>query len=185
MGLEAPPHVGDEGGVFRDLGRQRVNSPRGVKELPRGPGDRPDADENVAGPEKPAERLAVQGVVEVGRVRPGDQLFVRALRDDGRRSVVSHERGGVETERLGPRTEVFLELRGVRLEQHAAARKIAGGQLHVAQKRPALRFAVKLGRLIGFGDKGCDVAHEARVDRPLDGNRSHDRGDDSRDGGDQ
>src|ERR1700722_20835557 len=46
MSFKATPHVGDEGGVFRDLGRQRVDPPRGVEELPPGAGDRPNGDDD-------------------------------------------------------------------------------------------------------------------------------------------
>src|ERR1700727_3275700 len=84
MSFKATPHVGDEGGVFRDLGRQRVDPPRGVEELPTGAGDRPNADEDVADAEEAAERLAVQGVLEVGWGRLGDQLLCLALRDEER-----------------------------------------------------------------------------------------------------
>ena len=121
MSFEASPHVGDERGVFRDLGRQRIDPARGVEELPFGAGDRPNADEDVADAEEAAQRLAIQGVLEVGRLGPGDQLVVRSLRDDDRRPVALHQRGGGEAQRLGARAEVFVELSGVRLEQQGAA----------------------------------------------------------------
>ena len=145
VGLEASPHVGDERGVLGDLGRQRVDPARGVEELSVGAGDRPNADENVADPEKAAERLAVQGVLEVGRVGPGDQLFVRAFGDHGRRSVALHQGRGSETQRLRPRAEVVLELRRIGAKQQGAARNVAGRQLDVPQQRPALGFAIAAG----------------------------------------
>ena len=101
------PHVGDERGVFRNLGRQRVNPSRGVQELPVGAGDRPNADEDVADAEEAAERFAIHGVLEVGRLRFGDQLLVRPLRDNDRSSIVLHERGGGKAQRLRARAEVF------------------------------------------------------------------------------
>ena len=94
MGLEASPYVGDERGVFSDLGRQGVNSSRSVQELPVGARDGPNADEDVADAEEAAERLAVYGVLKVGRLRSGDQLRVRPLRDNDRSAVVPHDRGG-------------------------------------------------------------------------------------------
>ena len=97
MGLEARPHVGDERGVFGDLGRQRVDPPRRVQELPVGAGDRANPDKDVADAEKAAERLAIHGVLEVGRLRSGDKLLVRPLRDNDRRSIVLHDRGGGKT----------------------------------------------------------------------------------------
>ena len=74
MGFETRPDVGNERRVFRDLGRQRVDPPRGVQELPFSAGNRPNADENVADPEEAAERFTIQGVPEVRRLRSGDQL---------------------------------------------------------------------------------------------------------------
>ena len=64
--LKACPDVGNERRIFRDLGRQRVDPSRGVQELPVSPGNRPNADEDVAGPEEAAERFTIAG-------RPGSR----------------------------------------------------------------------------------------------------------------
>src|SRR5277367_1119710 len=92
MSLKATPHIGDERRVFRDLGRQRVDPSRSVQELPIGPGNWPNANEEVADSEEAAERFTIDGVLKVGRLRSGDQLVVRPLRDNDRSSVVLHER---------------------------------------------------------------------------------------------
>ena len=74
MRLEASPHVGDERRVFRDLGGQRVDPARRIQELPVGAVNRPNADEDIPGAEKPAQSLPVHRVLEVGGLGPGDQL---------------------------------------------------------------------------------------------------------------
>src|SRR3984885_5601844 len=92
MSLKAPPHVGNERRVFRDLGRQWVDPSRSVQELPVGAGNRPYADEDVANPEESAKRFTIRSVLKVRRLRSGDELVVRPLRDNDRSSVVLHER---------------------------------------------------------------------------------------------
>ena len=95
------PHMLEtSGGVLGNLGRQRVDPPRRVKELPAWAGDRANADENIADAQEAAQRLAVQRVLEIGRLRPGDQLLVRAVSDHDRSSVALHQRGGGEPQRF-------------------------------------------------------------------------------------
>src|SRR5258705_2734 len=73
MRFEARPDVGNEGRVFRDLGRQRVNPSGSVQELAVRPRDRANANEDVADPEEAAERFAIDGVLKIRRFRFGDQ----------------------------------------------------------------------------------------------------------------
>ena len=76
MGLEATEEIGYARGVLRDLGGERIDCARGVKELAVGAGNRSNGDESVSGAEKAAKRLAIDRVPEIGRVRSGDQLVV-------------------------------------------------------------------------------------------------------------
>ena len=94
-------------------------------------------------PRKP--QSAVYGVLKVGRLRSGDQLRVRPLRDNDWSAVAPHDRGGGKAKSFGARAEVFLELSGIRLEQKAAAADIAGGQFDIAQERATLGFAGRAG----------------------------------------
>ena len=96
------------------------NAARRVEELAVGLGDRANGDENIAGPEKPGRRVSP---FTASWKSDGSGLAIslgsEPFREMIDRSVASHQRGGVETERLGPRTEIVLELRGIRLELHA------------------------------------------------------------------
>ena len=167
------------------LAVKRIEAARRVEELAIGLRDGADGDEDISGSENLADQFAIHGVPEVRRLRLGDQLGVRPFREMNDRSVAFHQRGGAEAEHFSPRTEIFVELSGVRLELRGAAGDIAGGQLSVAQERAALSVAIKLRRLIGFVDERRDVAHEFGVDRPFDRNPGDDSGDDRRDRRDQ
>src|SRR5580693_3643580 len=110
MGFKAPEQVGDAGGVLRDLRRKRIDCARSVEELSVCTGYRPNADKRVARAQIAAERLAVDGILEVGSFRRRDELDVRALRNLERRSVALHQRRCVESQQLGPRAEISPEL---------------------------------------------------------------------------
>ena len=117
VGLEASPHMRNAGGVFArpwpPAGRSRARR-RGIGRRRRGSAE---CRRKCCRPrESRRARSPLSGVLEIGRVRPGDQLLVRAVGDLHRRSVALHQRGGRETERLRARAEVILELRRGRSE---------------------------------------------------------------------
>ena len=85
---------------------------------------------------EPADEFAIHRVLEVRRLRLGDQLGVRAFRELNDRSVALHQRGGVEAERLRPRAEIVLELRGIRLE---LARRCGRCRRRSARRRAGAR----------------------------------------------
>ena len=102
-----------------------------------------------------------------------------------RRSVALHQGRGIESEHLGSRAEVRLELNGIGAQQKSAVSDVASGKLDVPEQSAALGFAIELRRLVGFVDKSGDVAHKSWIYSPFDRDRRDNGRDNRRDRGDQ
>ena len=102
----------------------------------RRPPDRANADEYVADPEKAAEGLPVDRILEIGRVGFCKFSFsFDPARDLDRRSVSFHQRRRREAEGLCARTEVSLELLRRGAKQQRCARYLPRSDPRLAVAR--------------------------------------------------